>query len=532
MQAKDLTIVVRGRFRILSADGRDLTPKNRKERALIALLALRDDHRASRLWLQSMLWSASPPAKASSSLRTALKNILKAFPATSPLLDKDRNEVWLTTNVRVDFAPEGSEHLDLLELVDARDNNFDNWLRDLRAGDSAARRNSAESAYAPPRILPAAEGETVLVVRSNSQHTTDKAGYLEAVLITAICARFEAEGADTIYAEAEPDPEVLARAATVIHIELVSVVEDNEWSVHLRALADTDRRFLWSGRMQVEAATNAHQLGLNVAPFVSKAMNNIVLRYHAFRNARQSPLMVIARAATHLYDPSLEKVAAAEHNLSRLKTGEATAVALAWQGFSKLVRYLEFRETAEAEAAKALAEEALSLRPANALISALGARVAMDMTGDLDRAHYLARMALDSADDNPYALKAAARVELKSGRYETAHELAIRARAAAEGLPHAFAWDFELCLTALARNDFEAAQDAARLAHHSNARHRASLRYLVATSLITNDLFEAEHAAARLSGLEPGFEIADLFKDGYPIHTLQNLGLMGEIQPV
>jgi hypothetical protein len=152
------------------------------------------------------------------------------------------------------------------------------------------------------------------------------------------------------------------------------------------------------------------------------------------------------RAISRLYVSDLDQLNKAEGELITLSSGEGAAVALAWRAFARLAQSMEFANgnTDLAAEAESLANEALSLRPANPLICAMGARVALDLKGDLDLAEHLSRAALYSDDGNPYALQAQSRFALLHGDVDAAHRAALSARKAADGLPHVFAWDMEL----------------------------------------------------------------------------------------
>ena len=374
--------------------------------------------------------------------------------------------------------------------------------------------------------------DTVIIINAFADKLQGASPFLEAAVVDALSARFEAEGAQYIYAYDEPDPEILARAASIIHIELMSMVENGFWAVHLRALADKDRRFLWSGRLQQAHKPKEILSGMEIQAFVSRAISQILGRYQSFRSVQKSSFMLITRAASRLYDPNPTRVSAAEDDLAACVQGETAPIAMAWQGFAKLARYFEFRDFSGAAEAEALLQDSISRRPGRALNSSIASRIALDVTGDPDYAEYLATQALNADDSNPYSLQAAARIAMRRGNFRAAHDHALRARKAADGLPHVFAWDIELCFTALANEDFALAHDTARQAHRSNARHRASLRYLIATSLLVGDIFEAKHAADRLAMLEDGFDIPRLFEMDYPVITLQKLGLVDEIRNV
>jgi len=517
-------IAIRGPFSLRTDDGSDLTPANRKERALIALLAVSPERRRSRRWLQALLWSESPPDKSSASLRRALANLKAALGDRPALLMSNRNEIWLTQNAQIVNCSDPAGHASLLELVEPPDPAFEDWLRDLRAGDPMERAAPAQTLKAPI-TTPASTGGTLVIIRTTGMSGCPQSAFFETLMVDVLAARFEAEGADEIYAGSEPEPDRLLRAGTVIHLELQSIADAQHWTVHLRALADQDRRFLWSGRLRLEITGHHATTGLDAQAFVSKAITQILLRYHAFRNANLSPLMIIQRAATRLYDPSPDRVRLAQTDLCHVSDGEGAAVALAWRGFANLARRLEFGEALESDESREMMRDALAKRPGNALIASIASRVALDLDGDLDHAEHFAANAMQSDDNNPYALQARTRIALLRGQIDNAHSTALMAREAANGLPHIFAWDFELGLTALAKEDHAAAFAAFKKAHTGNPQHRASLRYLLASSILTGNTAEARRAAHLLAQIEPGFKVSDLQDPDYPVLTLRRLGL-------
>lgn len=520
-------LIMRGRFTLLDSEGYDRTPVNRKERAILALLASSKDRRRSREWLKAILWSESEPKKAANSLRTAIKNLRKAFALGPDLIETNRLEVWLHPDVAIDDHYDGDGTEEYLDLIDAPDPAFENWLRDTRARRAAL--ESSSFSGVSNRVYPQIQEKsgTIVVIRPSQFQVCAEGAFLEVMLIDTLSSRFTSEGADEVFAQSDPPAERIERAASTIFIELACVVENGHWSVHLRALADDERRFIWAGRHRHAIGLDLFESGTEVHAFVSRALTQISQRYHSFRHVRRSQMMIMSRAVSRLYDPSVERVRAAQEDLEALTAGDGASIALAWLSFARLARQLEFGDLGVEEEAFGLISEALKKTDGNALVSALASRVALDLSSDLDRAERLAQLALQNDDSNPYALQAASRVALSKGLVDEAQAYATKARRSADGLPHVFAWDFELCLTALARGDFAAAQDAVRQAYRHNSRHRASLRYLVATSVLVGDRFEAEHAASRLAGLEQGFKISDLRREDYPVLTLRNLDLIG-----
>src|SRR5262249_34872781 len=75
----ELRIAVIGTFRVLAPNDEDLTPRGRKARALLAILALTPTRRRSRPALQDKLWSDRGPEQGAASLRQTLTEIRRAF---------------------------------------------------------------------------------------------------------------------------------------------------------------------------------------------------------------------------------------------------------------------------------------------------------------------------------------------------------------------------------------------------------------------------------------------------------------------
>lgn len=516
-----LRVVLRGRFAVYGSDGRDLTPPHRKARALLALLAFAPDRRRTRAWIQAHLWSDHEQAQAAANLRRVLCDLRQIFEARDVVM-ADRFDIWLADAVRLDHRAELAGRSELLEAIEAPDPAFEDWLRDMRASDGVAPPVPRSRAESP---VSGQDGGAIVTLEVTVGGGPE-ADMLAAILSDAFALRMEAEGAGEILVGKDPDPARLAAAASILRLQLSAIASGEWWEVHLRALADRDRRFLWSGRLRLPFEPRRIADGPEIPAFVSTALSQIQSRFGAYRRIDRSPYMSLQRAAARLHAADRTELARAEADLAALSEGDGAGVALAWRGFACLTRALEFGEAQAdlATAADALMRDALARRPDTPLVSALAARVALDLGGDVDRSHFLARAALRADDRNPHALYAAAQVALMRGRTQEAHAAAKLGRRTAEGLPYAFAWDMELCLTALGMGDLELAESAARDAHAQNRAFRPALRYLVALSLLRGDVAASERHAADLLAYEPGFRPTDLRREDYPAMTLRRTG--------
>jgi len=142
-----------GALRLRDSAGYDLTPRTRKARALLAMLAL-GNRSISRTRLADMLWSDRGEEQARSSIRQAIFELRRADPTRGLVRSPGRDEVELdqgqlkTDLMLIRLAAEtGDDELlirllagaepGLLTDLDGLDAEFDNWLRVERAHEPA-----------------------------------------------------------------------------------------------------------------------------------------------------------------------------------------------------------------------------------------------------------------------------------------------------------------------------------------------------------------------------------------------------------
>ena len=136
-----------GGCRLLGPDGTDRTPKGRKTRSLLAVLALAEGQPVGRERLAGLLWAERAEAQARASLRQALRELRRSLPEPELLriahdrvaLDVGRIEVDALQLAARSAAPNrevGPGELptgELLEGLDGLGGPFDAWLAAQRA---------------------------------------------------------------------------------------------------------------------------------------------------------------------------------------------------------------------------------------------------------------------------------------------------------------------------------------------------------------------------------------------------------------
>jgi TolB-like protein/DNA-binding SARP family transcriptional activator/Tfp pilus assembly protein PilF len=135
-----------GNMRIVGPGGEDVILRNRKTRAILAVLALAEGKRVSRSRLAGLFWDGSNDAQARMGLRHALSELNRFVNHRIPgLVEIDRTAVRVNTDLCwIDaFAP--ATHLErLLDDLDGISSAFDHWLAAEREKFEHRERESLE----------------------------------------------------------------------------------------------------------------------------------------------------------------------------------------------------------------------------------------------------------------------------------------------------------------------------------------------------------------------------------------------------
>src|SRR5579883_1120325 len=117
-----LRLTLLGQMQAEDASGRNVLPRSRKTRALLAVLALAAPKPVLRLRLIGLLWSQRAPQQARASLRQALHELQQSLgPHAAALLRADRysvsmsdERVWVDIGAVAAATPAYPEALELL----------------------------------------------------------------------------------------------------------------------------------------------------------------------------------------------------------------------------------------------------------------------------------------------------------------------------------------------------------------------------------------------------------------------------------
>lgn len=513
-----------GPFRIFDDEHRDVTPKGIKERGLLALLLMSPGQRRTRAWIQDKLWSERTPEQASGSSRQALSNVRKALGTLGDRLHSDRSAIWIAPPIPLTdaFDPAMGELLDDLDIDDPE---FADWLRTLRMQQDVA---APVPSFVPTQKHALAHRSIALICRTDRSGTQRGAFILRALsqkIAAGLCLLGDLDVIDM-----DADDRLVSGDQPVARVDLECLDDSDLAFILIRVTGVPNHRIIWSGRLSLAITVADMWDSEDVSRAVNRAVQGVADTVSGTPNL--AAMAAINRAIRRVYEFDRTGLAKADELLRGALDGEMRGPALAWRGYVRLTEALEFRDANIGKQAEAMdfVQDALTASPDHPVVLSLASQITLKLTGDLDRAHFLAGRAVAQGDDNPYALDALCQTLIMQRRHEDANKTALRAQRSATGLPHSFSWDLLASFTNLSVGDAAGAFDLALACNRKMPFYRPALRYLVALSCLAGQPDEADRFANQLRRLEPDFNLRLLLDDAYPVATLRDLGLIDALR--
>jgi hypothetical protein len=511
--------------KVTAPDGQDLTPSGQKDRAVLALLAMSPEHRRRRLWLQDKLWSDRFEEQSRASLRRSLANIRKSFGLYRDALDADKLIVSLR-NVKIIQEKLDPVVSEFLEELDVRDPKFGAWLNETRV---AALHPASVKLQAP--LVTNTRPPLVRIVGATHQAGSDRV-FLENLVADMIAERLHSTGPVRIESPSMP-PETEKEDCDIL-MEIDGRIESGLWMLVVRLYGGAGRYFLWSSRFSSQVGLSNLWSNAELPAFVNSVVAATFAKLQT--ELRLSTVFQLNHAVKQLFTGRRVDLDAASQTLDALATVDmdGTDLALAWTGFERLTRVLEHGEYSDTIADEAClsVQRAVGTSASNPTVLALSAIVEMKMGNDPERALVLGQRAMDLSETNPYALTAVAHILAFLNRPDESYRLSKMAVQSGRNMPNDFTWDMQLCLAALATDRHEEALEFATRSHFKMPNYRPALRYMVALQAMNNlgnASAELPSTLNKLQRIEPGFELAHIAQDNYPMHTFRQLGLTSEL---
>src|SRR6056297_1489093 len=530
LKVQRITINVLGTFQLRGSDGVPLPLKGAKNQALLAMLALSPDMTRPRRWIEDKLWSRFGSEQASANLRQALSKLRAALGPAAGVIIADRSSVMLdarrvTVDLHEEVVPD-DDRIELLQALDVRDPEFEDWLRQERAAlqDKIAKANPFES-------------RGVLI---NCRVTAEAPGR-DQMMGEVLANQIGENIAEQVRAWRQSDSDLPLPASApmsdiLINTQLVANT-DGGHALFIKATHQPTARILYSKLQQLARIEDILNAEIDISRTVFEAADQIIGKLPQVLENDRPEARSTALSRLGLFQMfSFEKDALREAYglMEKAFQRDENGIYLAWASMIRLTQMIEMAEEDQApllEEAVDLHYRAMELAPDNVLVHAIVSKVRGTALGDTAGVLDLARNAVDRNPANAFAWKSLSDALILAGDLPGAFDASARACKIARTSPFKHYWDTGHCIVAVACNRPQDAIEAGEAAARSAPMSRVAHRHLLALYAMEGQLEKAQAVADKMCRIEPGFSLDRLVNDdSYPVRTLRKNGLLEPIR--
>jgi DNA-binding SARP family transcriptional activator len=532
----ELRICVIGAFRVLAPDRQDLTPRGRKARALLAILALTPTRRRSRSALQDKLWSDRGPEQGAASLRQTLTEIRRTFGEryrdclVSDMrgvgLDPDRVTVDLDTAELSEFAST-VEAPQLLEDIDVADEEFEHWLRDRRTGFeqriALSKPGVAGVSKQPSAVVHSSSAPVRPWIRILAPSATSSESGL---FLSRLVGDRIAQGlADQWGIEVRDDGE--GRHGVRLRVDALPM--SREVAVNVVLFSADSALQLWSG----SGAISLENGFISDAPRLLALINQAVDVAGQYLNRTgSSPEACVAfgkafEAVQRMLKIELAEVDHADALLASAYEADSRPVYLAWRAYARSIYAGELYDRPDAIGeADELARRAIEADPHNATVLALTSHVCGFVLRKWEFAHQLAELSVKYNPALPLGHTYLGKAKLELGEHEAGYRETSRGLELSGQALYRHMLYTAHGLASLATGRFDEALRAAEIVHTMAPIFRPPRRYLVPLYLRLGQHDKARDAYEKMSLIEPSFSLKAMREQSYPSYIIRASGLL------
>jgi tetratricopeptide (TPR) repeat protein len=516
-----VTISLVGQVTVHASDGQDLTPRGKKTRGLIALLASSKDFKRSRVWIQDKLWSDRGPEQAAGSMRQAVADLRRALgPHKDALISHagwvqfDPEQVSLATDENVRPDQEFCEDLDI------RDPEFESWVRDVRQSKVSG---GVEARPEQPILMIVSEGSdsdqsrnTLKFVRDDVVHSLLELGDYSIVDLDS----------QQIKRPSTPAPGVFLR------INSINVGEKQSVSISLETLSAS--WVLWQSPI-VECDTQSDDQA--VWRLRSLSQTCVARIQHAIEeqaermSAGQFATCLASRALRLLFSFSKSDLMQADALLRSAYEIHPKGVYLSWRAFLRNTAVFEHLTDSFLEPLDhhELHAQAIMDDPLNSYALLFAGQQSFVKDNDPKLGQMLCDKALEINPSNPMGWAFKSNVLTLLGQDSLSIEAARRGRILSEGLPCRPSLLLHACIAETASGRYEQALMLGKYSQISKSNCQAVNRFMFVINHALERPEEAQKQLRRIRLREPDFKRADLLRSDYPTWTLQRMAIANSI---
>lgn len=536
----ELRISVIGAFRVLAFNGDDLTPRGRKARALLAILALTPTRRRSRPALQDKLWSDRGPEQGAASLRQTLTEIRRAFgDSYRDCLVSDMRGIGLAQDrviVDIDTADlselAGTVELpQLLDDIDVADEEFEDWLRQQRTAFEQ-RLTSLRTAFVTrPSAL-----EPEFLSRHGGPAARPWLRLLPPLTVTSESGLFLSRLVADRIAQGLVDQWAIdvgddGRGPQGVHLRVEALPISQDVTVSVVLLAADGTTQLWSGSATISLATSFVSDTPRLQALINRSVEIAGYCLSRIGSSSDASRAFVSAfdAVQRMYRIDLDEVDRADALLASAYELDAKAVYLAWRAYGRVFyvgEHIHVDRQRAIDDAEELARRALEADPHNATVLALVSYVYSFILRKYPLGHELAELSVKSNPAHPLGHAFLGRAKSYLGDHEAGYRETCRGLELSGQAPYRYMLHTLCGMTALLSGRFVEAVRASEIACALAPAYRPPQRSLVPLYLKLGERDKARAAFERLRRLEPTFSLDAMRETTYPSTGIRASGLL------
>jgi DNA-binding SARP family transcriptional activator len=541
----ELRIHVIGAFRVLADDGEDLTPRGRKARALLAMLALTPTRRRSRPALQDKLWSDRGPEQGAASLRQTLTEIRRAFgdKYRDSLVSDMRGIGFAPKQVVVDFDAADFSELarqteppQLLEDLDVADEEFENWVRNQRTGFEQRIAASRSVPLASPAPAQVTEPNLGVASRVPPPPLRPWVRLLPPLTVTSEDALFFSHlvGSRIVQGLIDQwavDPCEDGKGPQGVQLRVDALPTSGAVTISMVLLAANSATQLWSHSETLPLVAGHSSDTPRLQALISRTIE--VAGYYLNRigtSADGSQAFTQAfEAVQRMFKIDLDQVDRADALLTTAYELNPQAVYLAWRAYARsfyVGEHVLYDRRRAIDEAEALARRALEADPHNPTVLALVSYVYSFILRESSLGHELAKSSIKFNPAHPLGHAFLGRAKSYLGEHEAGYRETCRALQLSGQTPYQFTLHFLYGMTALLSGRLKEAVRASEISCALAPTYRPPQRYLVPLYLKLGERDKARAAFEKLRRLEPTFSLDAMRDASYPSAGIRASGLL------
>ncbi|MGR6465795.1 hypothetical protein [Rhizobium sp. PAMB 3182] len=528
-----LSLNVFGRLQLLDDAGADVTPKSKKARALLVLLAVTKDHIRTRTWLQDKLWSDRDTKHASESLRQTLTGLRKALGAHAMVLRTDRETVGLDARLftvvynRSVVSLAGDDEEEAFHGLDIKDPEFEDWIRDQRLALS-----DGMGAAHVPSVSPHKPRNPAIFFTCKTDLHPDSEILLHDLLSLATTSLLDFSDFSIFQAPGDVSPTATAQPQRGIGVSLVAMRKPGQVHISAKIYHPASNRIFWTQSFLIASNEgDDNRIHPVCAQLVEAILSTLRQRHDALAIPNCAALLA-DKARGLIFQFDKKSLAEGDRYIQYAYEYEPRPQYLAWRAFLRNMANFQHRDTGFLDSpvdVAEMAQEAIRQAPGSAIALGVGAHIEYLSGGSHRSSLQLASRAVGFDPLNAINHAVLSNTRLVLGDLNGSRESALTALALAGAGEHRAYVEFFCCMAAAALGDYQAAIDHAEAALILRPSFRAPLRYLVALYKQAGMLAELQRAIGKLRQLEPDFYLERFLDDDYPVTTMRRIRLIEAI---